>query len=335
MLLRRHHIVLLLMLTVVFAFGVSWMWENGVEESVSKLLGVSYEVEFETQEKLKFVLTSTAFATLALIVPGSLLTVLVGRLSSAYRRLLVSEQETRRISEHDPLTGLANRRLLQIEMDKGFKPKLKFKLLAINLDRFKSINDNFGHAVGDRLLIQVAGRVRSVVGPESCTARLGGDELAVLVHGDLDLSVTIAEAIIEAIRQPFEIGHVTLTIGCSIGMCCTDDATTPEELLKQADLALYEAKRQGGGAACCYQVGMLETMNERNRLEADMNAALEGGQFHLAYQPVLDLNDDGICGYEALIRWEHPALGPVPPVQFIPLAEKTGQIVAIGRWVLE
>lgn len=331
----RRHIIALLLLTVAFTFALAWVWEHGLESAVAIAMGIPYEPEFEVEERSRFILTSTAFAAVALVFPGILLTYLVGRLSSAYLLLIVSEEETRHISWHDPLTGLANRRLLQIRMEEGVSSESGFKLLLIDLDRFKSVNDSFGHAVGDRLLIQVADRIRVIAGPESCAARLGGDEFAVLVAGDMLRSHEVADGIIAALKGPFEIGRFVVSIGCSIGMCCTEDAEAPDQLLKQADLALYTAKRQGGGVSCCYQPGMLEEATERNRLDTDLRVALDDEQFHLVYQPVLDLRSNGIIGYEALIRWNHPVLGLVPPMTFIPIAESTGQIVGIGRWVLD
>nr|WP_284144913.1 EAL domain-containing protein [Tianweitania aestuarii] len=236
---------------------------------------------------------------------------------------------------HDPLTALANRHALQQRMEEGFAPKRLYKLLLVDLDRFKAVNDTFGHSVGDQLLVAVADRIRNVTGDNDFVARYGGDELAVLVYGDFDLSMAVANNIVDAMSQPFFIQDFTISIGCSIGMCCTDDAQDVNELMQRADLALYQAKHAGRGQAVCYQPGMIEQIAARRQLEQDIDVAIEQRQFHLAYQPILSLNDDRIVGYEALIRWNHPIRGSVSPVDFIPLAEETGQILAIGQWVLE
>jgi diguanylate cyclase (GGDEF)-like protein len=247
-------------------------------------------------------------------------------------------QAQRRIEELvfvDPLTKLANRRALQERMEQDFRLERWYKLLLIDLDRFKTVNDTYGHGTGDKLLVQVADRIRTIVGPTGFAARLGGDELAVLVHGDLDLSMTVANEIVATVGRSFLIDGVSVSIGCSIGLCCTDDARDAAELMQRSDVALYEAKRSGRGRATCYRPGMLEVVVERQKLETDLRMAIERDEFHLAYQPVLSLADDRVIGYEALIRWTHPTLGAVSPAQFIPMAEETGQIVEIGRWVLE
>lgn len=244
----------------------------------------------------------------------------------------------RRIAELafcDPLTKLANRRALSARLEHDFAPKRVVKLLLIDLDRFKQVNDTYGHVVGDQLLIQVANRLRTIAGPDGFVARLGGDEMAVLVYGDQTQAMAVATAVIEALALPYGIDDLTVSIGCSIGLCCTDDAQDAIELMQFSDIALYESKRQGRGRTSCYTPDMLRTVADRVQLETDMRAAIERGEMYLAFQPVIAVVDDRIIGYEALIRWDHPKLGAVSPARFIPLAEETGQIIPIGAWVLQ
>lgn len=142
------------------------------------------------------------------------------------------------LASQDALTGLSNRRHLQVCLEAGFRPKIRFTLLLVDLDRFKSVNDTYGHSMGDGLLVLVADRLRAVVGPDACLARLGGDEFAVLVEGDIVVAGAVADAIVAALAQPFEVGGTVIPVDCSIGICGTDNACDPEELLKCADLAL-------------------------------------------------------------------------------------------------
>ncbi|HEV7417005.1 MAG TPA: bifunctional diguanylate cyclase/phosphodiesterase [Tianweitania sediminis] len=264
--------------------------------------------------------------------------IIVGTGISSYliddRMRAASTEQLRKMAFQDALTGLANRRSLQDQMEEDSGLGRSFTLLLLDLDHFKTINDTYGHGVGDKLLVHVARRLESLMSGKNFAARIGGDELAVLVYDDIEVSIEIAKATVQVIAQPFQIDQHHFTIGCSIGICATADAANDEQLMKQADLALYEAKRLGRGRAFRYAPGMSETAAARHQLEEDIRTGIREGQFYLAYQPLVDLGTNELFGYEALIRWNHPTRGLVSPADFIPLAEENGSILEIGQWVV-
>ena len=210
-------------------------------------------------------------------------------------------------------------------------------LLIIDVDDFKDVNDSLGHEGGDALLIQLAGRLQGCVRSQDLVARLGGDEFAIVVMDDGDSSVTgeIAERIHDALRVPFPVGEVRLKVSVSMGAAQRRHQTgDPAELLRQADFAMYTAKHGGKGRYQLFDAEGYDKMAYRAVLRADLATAVPARQLRLEYQPVADLRTGEILGVEALVRWEHPTLGRLEPAEFISLAEETGDIDAIGCWVL-
>jgi diguanylate cyclase (GGDEF)-like protein len=251
-----------------------------------------------------------------------------------------NEAKVRHLARHDALTDLPNRVLLREEMDKleaRIARQENVAVLCLDLDHFKAVNDTLGHGIGDKVLVEVARRLRASARESDVVARLGGDEFAILVHS-LETpqdAATIAARIVKSIGLPMQIDGHHVSIGTSVGIALAPvDGQQAETLLRNADLALYRAKGEGRGAYHFFEKGMDEALQHRRMLEADLRVALARDQFRLMFQPLLDLAHNRVCCFEALLRWDHPTRGPISPNEFIPIAEETGTIGAIGDWVL-
>ena len=241
----------------------------------------------------------------------------------------------------DSLTGLANRAAFTIRLQEVIsRPDRRIgdqAVLFADLDDFKNVNDTLGHAAGDELLRVVASRLAAEVRPGDLVARLGGDEFAILLDGLSDVSVasSISERIVLAVAERIEIGTEGVRVGTSVGVAIRRLDSTPSDLMREADVAMYAAKAKGKNRVAYYDAGLEEAALESQQLRADIAGAVAADEFVIEYQPVMDLKTGSMLGIEALVRWQHPTRGLLPPSMFIGLAEDSGAIVGLGAWVLD
>jgi diguanylate cyclase (GGDEF)-like protein len=245
--------------------------------------------------------------------------------------------EPRPAGEADHLTGLAMRSVFMAALDASLgEPDGDVAVLCLDLDRFKMVNDTLGHGIGDQLLKKVADRLRTACRKDDLVARFGGDEFVVLQRNPMGLENVerLAARLVDLVGRTYVLGGHTVNIGVSVGVALRGERTQARDLIRDADLALYEAKRAGRGRHRFFEIGMDASLHERRELEIDLRRALALKQFELNYQPFLDLSTDRVIGFEALLRWKHPVRGNVPPLSFITVAEENGLIIKIGEWVI-
>ncbi|MCT7374371.1 putative bifunctional diguanylate cyclase/phosphodiesterase [Chelativorans salis] len=310
-----------------------------VTDSDGKTIGhLSWKADRPGIALIKGILPAALFAV---AVAGGIGIYLGRRLRQASQRLSASERHARHLATHDTLTRLPNRALFETSFEAALQPARgdasETALLFLDLDRFKYVNDTLGHRAGDELVRQTAKRLRAVVGTQGMVARIGGDEFAIVVSSPeaREAALQLSQDVLAEIERPFRIDEDSVHVGISIGIAIAPEAGAErEELLRKADIALYEAKKKGRG---CYEVfseAMGDILRQRRVVEADLRKALEkGDELQLFYQPIYT-NSGVMTGAEALLRWNHPVHGGMSPVFLIAIAEEAGMIMQLGDWIL-
>lgn len=276
----------------------------------------------------------------SLVIVFAMVAWLLRRISFSTLQLSAAKSEAQHLADHDPLTSLANRALfdkrLGVELGQLGLSGRPLALLYVDLDHFKNVNDHLGHPTGDQLICALS-RILSDLAPGDVVARLGGDEFAIIHFGDAASAERLAQGIYRALARPVDLGDGEVLIGASIGIAMAPrDAADPVDLVRAADIALYEAKRGGRRRHAFYTAAMGERIRDRNEIETELREAMRTGEgLDIVYQPYFAAASGALCGAEALIRWQHQRRGAMLPAQFIPIAEECGLIETLNEWVLE
>jgi diguanylate cyclase (GGDEF)-like protein len=301
--------------------------------------GTRHLGEAEASRSFRQGVITTGFVALASCLGGMLIFIMLRVVP--LRLLQQALERAVYLSSHDVLTGLPNRAVfadrLQQALTQAQRSGRPAAVLCIDLDRFKEINDTLGHAAGDTVLRVVSERIKGCLREGDTLVRLGGDEFAVIQPNvsRMDDAEMLAGRLLEAVECPIDINGTLASVGVSIGIALSEAGIDGAQLLQNADVALYRAKDGGRAQWCCFTHGMSERLHERRALEADLRGAVADQQFFLNYQPQVNLASGRVIGVEALLRWDRPGHGLMPPDQFIGVAEETGLIGAIGAWVLQ
>jgi diguanylate cyclase (GGDEF)-like protein len=324
---------LLLLSAVVFA-GMSWSTSRDLIRAIDALktgadrfgaAELGHRVEVDNFDELAEV--------------GDRMNTMAHRLQRAHEELAIRNEELALLAFRDPLTKLSNRALFRERVEQALYSNGaatgSLAVLFIDLDNFKAVNDTFGHNIGDRLLVDVAARLLHTTRGCDTVARLGGDEFGILLDGDEGSDcVAVAERAVASLHRPFTVEGRVIHVGASIGLAYATDGETADELLRNADVAMYAAKEGGKGCYRVFAPEMHAALLDRAELETALRSALQHEEFALEFQPIVELASESITGYEALARWRNPRRGNVPPAVFVPLAEECGVILDLGRWVL-
>lgn len=334
----RSNLYGLLAFYIFSIFLLAMAWEFKVEALAMHLLDLPYDGDFEVSERWRFVLTSTGFAVLAMIVPFIVLKRLVGRLHVSYNNLVVAQAYSDSLARHDPLSGLLNRRVFHEQLVARLEqPAASTAVMLLDLDKFKTINDTHGHAAGDTAICAVADMLRdATAGWQASLARLGGDEFALAVTGDFSRAelAALAETLLDRIAGAVT-GLPGIAFSATLGIAVSPvDGSAAETLLQHADSAMYRGKHNGRAVFHFYEASFEQEQREQARFEQELRQAIEARQIQPYYQPIVSLPEQQLVGFELLARWLHPERGLVMPQDFIALTEQLGLIKLLTESLL-